>query len=157
GHGIIATNAWAAHDLAFRRRVLPMYSYLIATEPLGEAAWQEVGWDGWQAIEDKRVNLLYYRRTRDGRIMFGRPDHPAPFGSRIGPRYDRNEHIFGLLQESFVRPFPQLAAVRFTHAWGGPVAMTPDFLPQFGSRSPRVHHGFGYCGHGVAPSYLGGQ
>lgn len=154
---IIATNAWAAGEPALSRRVLPMYSYIIGTEPLSEDEWEEVGWSEWQAIEDKRVNLLYYRRTLDGRIMFGGRDHTATFRSRIGPRYDRNEHIFGLLQESFVHTFPQLDAVRFTHAWGGPVAMTPDFLPQFGSLSPRVHYGVGYCGHGVAPSYLGGE
>ena len=154
---VIATNAWTAQNPTFSRWVLPMYTYIIATEPLDDRTWAEIGWDGWQGIEDKRVHLHYYRRTTDGRILWGGRDNTATFRNAIGARFDRNEHIFGLLQASFAATFPQLAQVRFTHAWGGPIALTPDFLPRFGSTSPRVHHGFGYCGHGVAPSYLGGE
>ena len=134
-----------------------MYTYIIATEPLSEATWAEIGWDGSEGIEDKRVHLHYYRRTLDGRILWGGRDNTATFNNAIGTRYDRNEHIFGLLQASFAATFPQLSDVRFTHAWGGPIALTPDFLPRFGSTSARVHYGFGYCGHGVGPSYLGGE
>ena len=154
---VIATNAWTARNPAFSRWLIPMYTYIIATEPLSEATWAEIGWDGSEGIEDKRVHLHYYRRTLDGRILWGGRDNTATFNNAIGTRYDRNEHIFGLLQASFAATFPQLSDVRFTHAWGGPIALTPDFLPRFGSTSARVHYGFGYCGHGVGPSYLGGE
>jgi glycine/D-amino acid oxidase-like deaminating enzyme len=156
-HAVISTNAWAAHDPRFGRQLVPMYTYLIATEPIGEDGFAKIGWTGWQGIEDKRVNLHYYRKTLDGRILWGGRDNTITFGSEISPRHDRNERIFGLLRESFARTFPPLAGVRFTHGWGGPIAITPDFLPKFGSLSERLHYGWGYCGHGVGPSYLGGQ
>ena len=132
---VIATNAWTARNPAFSRWLIPMYTYIIATEPLSEATWAEIGWDGSEGIEDKRVHLHYYRRTLDGRILWGGRDNTATFNNAIGTRYDRNEHIFGLLQASFAATFPQLSDVRFTHAWGGPIALTPDFLPRFGSTS----------------------
>ena len=135
---VIATNAWTARNPAFSRWLIPMYTYIIATEPLSEATWAEIGWDGSEGIEDKRVHLHYYRRTLDGRILWGGRDNTATFNNAIGTRYDRNEHIFGLLQASFAATFPQLSDVRFTHAWGGPIALTPDFLPRFGSTSARV-------------------
>ena len=115
---VIATNAWTAQNPTFSRWVLPMYTYIIATEPLDDRTWAEIGWDGWQGIEDKRVHLHYYRRTTDGRILWGGRDNTATFRNAIGARFDRNEHIFGLLQASFAATFPQLAQVRFTHASG---------------------------------------
>ena len=105
---VIATNAWTARNPAFSRWLIPMYTYIIATEPLSEATWAEIGWDGSEGIEDKRVHLHYYRRTLDGRILWGGRDNTATFNNAIGTRYDRNEHIFGLLQASFAATFPQL-------------------------------------------------
>jgi glycine/D-amino acid oxidase-like deaminating enzyme len=154
---VIATNAWAAHDRAFQRSLIPMYTYIIATEPISADDWAKIGWRDWHGMEDKRVHLHYYRRTEDGRILWGGHYNVSTFRSGIDSRHDRNERIFGMLRASFAETFPQLSQVPFTHGWGGPIAVTPDFMPKFGSHSGRVHYGWGYCGHGVAPSYLAGQ
>lgn len=156
-HAVIATNAWAAHDRAFQRSLIPMYTYIIATEPMSDGDWAKIGWQDWHGMEDKRVHLHYYRRTVDGRILWGGHYNVSTFRSAIDSRYDRNDRIFGMLRSSFAETFPQLSHVPFTHAWGGPIAVTPDFMPKFGSLSERVHYGWGYCGHGVAPSYLAGE
>ena len=77
-------------DPALSRRVLPMYSYIIATEPLSDEAWEQVGWSEWQAIEDKRVNLLYYRRTRTvGSCSVAGTTPPPPIPDRAALRPQR--------------------------------------------------------------------
>jgi glycine/D-amino acid oxidase-like deaminating enzyme len=155
--GVIATNAWAGKDPLFKRWVIPMYPYQMVTEPLTDDAWASIGWDGEWGFYDGRIHLIDCRKTPDGRLLFGGRDTRIPFNSGISPRYDRDPKIFAGMEEAFREYFPQLAQTRFTHGWSGPIAFTLDGLPKFGSSSPRVHFGFGYCGHGVALSYLGGQ
>ncbi len=159
---VVATNAWAAHHPAVShgvaRRVVPLYTYIVLTEPLSEEQWEEIGWADHCGIEDKRNYVHYYRRTLDGRILWGGNDGVIYYGGRIAPRHDRHERIFEGLRGSFRKTFPQLHRVRFTHQWGGPVAITANFVPVFGSGlGGRLHHGVGYNGHGVAPSHTGGK
>jgi glycine/D-amino acid oxidase-like deaminating enzyme len=154
----VATNAWASKLTALQRTVLPVYSYVLLTEPLTDAQWESVGWEGRQGIEDKRNYIHYYRRTADSRILWGGSDAVVYPDLGISPRYDANTRVFGDLARTFRWTFPQLAAVRFSHRWGGPIALTAPFVPYFGSlEGGRVHYGVGCCGHGVAPSHLGGR
>jgi glycine/D-amino acid oxidase-like deaminating enzyme len=157
-HVVLATNAWARETPWFRRTVVPLYTYVVVTEPLTEEQWASVGWERGQGIEDKRNYVHYYRRTADGRILWGGSDGVIHAGGRIAPGHDRHGGIQRRLQTTFRRTFPQLARVRFTHHWGGPVGMTMDFLPAFGSLlEGRLHYGLGYNGHGVAQSHTGGK
>jgi glycine/D-amino acid oxidase-like deaminating enzyme len=156
---VLATNAWAATTPWFRDAVVPLYTYVLLTEPLSEAQWAAVGWDDHRGIEDKRNFVHYYRRTADGRILWGGTDGLIGYPShRIVPVRDRDDGVFGRLAATFRRTFPQLSAVAFTHRWGGPVAITGTFLPLFGTLlDGRLHYGLGYNGHGVAPSHTGGK
>lgn len=159
---VVATNAWATHQPTIAHgissRVVPLYTYIVLTEPLSEEQWDEIGWADRCGIEDKRNYVHYYRRTLDGRILWGGSDGVIYYGGRIAPHNDRHEHTFERLRRSFRRTFPQLDRVRFTHQWGGPVAITANFVPIFGSGlGGRLHHGVGYNGHGVAPSHTGGK
>jgi len=159
---VLASNAWARNLPWFSHTVVALYTYVLVTEPLTDAQWASVGWQRRQGIEDKRNFVHYYRRTADGRILWvGRdgvihaqvPGRPA-----IRPRYDRSDLVAGRLADSFRTTFPQLASVRFTHHWGGPVGITAKFLPQVGSLDGgRVHYGHGYNGHGVAPTHTVGR
>jgi glycine/D-amino acid oxidase-like deaminating enzyme len=155
---VLATNAWARETPWFRRKVVPLFTYIVLTEPISDEQWASVGWARRQGIEDKRNYVHYYRRTADGRILWGGSDGVVHAGGRIQPSYDRNPRVLRRLQQTFRRTFPQLADVRFTHHWGGPVGITPDFLPLFGTLlGGRLHYGLGYNGHGVAPSHTGGK
>ncbi len=154
---VLATNAWAAHQRWVGRRVVPLYTYIALTEPLSDEQWDSVGWDSHCGIEDKRNFVHYYRRTLDGRILWGGSDGIIHYGGRIAPRHDRHGATLARLRRTFDRTFPQLAGVRFTHHWGGPVGITTSLVPVFGTLlEGRLHYGVGYNGHGVAPSHTGG-
>jgi glycine/D-amino acid oxidase-like deaminating enzyme len=109
-------------------------------------------------MEDKRTYIHYYRPTADGRILMGGEDAPYFYGSKVDASHDRNPRVFDRLQRDLLAIYPQLAGIRFTHTWGGPIAVTSRFVPTFGSlEGGRVFYGFGYSGHGVAPTHTGGQ
>jgi glycine/D-amino acid oxidase-like deaminating enzyme len=155
---VLATNAWARTTPWFGTKVVPLYTYILLTEPLTDAQWAAVGWDRHQGVEDKRNFVHYYRRTTDGRILWGGRDGIVYRGSAIRPGLDANATAFERLSDSFRETFPQLADVRFSHRWGGPVGITGSFLPLFGTLlEGRLHYGLGYNGHGVAPTHTGGK
>lgn len=155
---VLATNAWASETEWFRSKVVPLYTYVVMTEPLSDEQWASIGWDDHCGVEDKRNFVHYYRRTIDGRIVWGGSDGVIYYNGKIRPRLDRNRGVQQHLHETFRRTFPQLSNVRFTHHWGGPVGITANFLPIFGTLlSGRLHYGLGYNGHGVAPSHTGGK
>jgi glycine/D-amino acid oxidase-like deaminating enzyme len=130
-------------------------SHMVITEPVPDVI-EELGWTGHEPIGDGRTLLHYLRTTDDGRIAFGWGGGRMGFGGRrlgtleLDPAAARTAH------DDVLRFFPQLAGRKVTHAWGGPIDVSPTHLPIFGSRG-RVHHGFGFTGNGVGPSYLGGE
>jgi glycine/D-amino acid oxidase-like deaminating enzyme len=151
---VLAANAYSAQISALRRNVMPFYSYILLSAPLTGEQWSRVGWQGREGVEDRRTYLHYFRPTIDGRILWGGRDAPY-HGNGPHPRYDRDEHVFRRLEESFAFTFPQLRDVRFEHRWGGPIGITGEFLPLVGWLKPgRIAYAFGYQGHGVAISNL---
>lgn len=153
---LVAGNAYGTAWAPTRGSVLPFYSYICLTRPLTAAEWESVGWDGREGAEDRRVGLHYFRPTVDGRILWGGRD---PVFQPDGPSavHDRDEAVFRRLRESFDWFFPQLREVRFEHRWGGPIAVTGDFMPAVGwfdDARRRVAFAYGYNGHGVAISNL---
>jgi glycine/D-amino acid oxidase-like deaminating enzyme len=155
---VVATNAWAGERPEFRPSVTPLYTYILMSEPLNDAQWERIGWADHCGVEDKRGFVHYYRRTVDGRILWGGADGVVYPNGSIRPSHDTHDGVARRLDGTFRATFPQLADVRFTHHWGGPVGLTNRFLPTFGTLGGgRVHYGLGYCGHGVGPSHLGGQ
>jgi len=155
---VLATNAYSVQFPEFRRLLIPLYSYIVLTEQLSEGQWASIGWQGRQGLEDKRTYIHYFRPTADGRILMGGEDAPYFYGSSVGPEHDRNPQVFERLRRDLQHIYPQLEGVHFTHQWGGPVAVTARFVPTFGTlQGGRIHYGFGYSGHGVAPTHVGGQ
>jgi glycine/D-amino acid oxidase-like deaminating enzyme len=154
---LLAANAYGARMASLRSWLLPFYSYILLSEPLSEAQWSRIGWRGREGLEDRRTFLHYARPTRDGRLLWAGRDAPyRPAGP--DPRYDRDERVFRRLEETFAWTFPQLADLRFTHRWGGPIAVTARFLPAVGwLERGRVAYAFGYSGHGVAITHLAGR
>jgi glycine/D-amino acid oxidase-like deaminating enzyme len=158
GQLVLATCAWAAGLPQFKRKITPLYTYISLTEPLTDAQWESVGWERREGIEDKRNFVHYYRRTDDGRILWGGSDGVIYPGAAIRPYHDRSRIVLRRMTETFRETFPQLRNVRFTHHWGGPVGITASFLPIFGTlERERIHYGLAYNGHGVAPTHTGGK
>jgi len=128
---------------------------MVVTEPVPDVL-DELGWTGGEPIGDGRTLLHYLRTTRDGRIAFGWGGGKMGFGARRLARLELDRDVVATAARDLRRFFPALRGRRITHAWGGPIDVSPTHLPIFGSRG-RVHHGFGFTGNGVGPTYLGGE
>jgi glycine/D-amino acid oxidase-like deaminating enzyme len=152
---VLAVNAGSAGFAGYRLSLAVASSHIVLTEPVPDVL-DELGWTGGEAIVDSRTLVHYTRTTRDGRIVFGWGGGAMGFGGRRSARLEVDADVVARTRESLVRFFPQLRDREITHAWGGPIDVSPTHLPIFGSRG-RVHHGFGFTGNGVGPSYLGGE
>jgi len=155
GAAVLAVNSATAGFSGFRLAHAVASSHIVLTEPVPDVI-DELGWTGGEPIADGRTLLHYLRTTRDGRIAFGWGGGRMGFGARRRGRLEVDPDAARTAQADLLRFFPQLRGRRITHAWGGPIDVSPTHLPIFGSRD-RVHHGFGFTGNGVGPSYLGGE
>jgi glycine/D-amino acid oxidase-like deaminating enzyme len=155
---IRATEAFTATLPGERRSLTPVYSLIVATEPLGEkrlAAW---GFEDRPAFADLGHVICYGQRTADGRIVFGGRGAPYHFASTVQPRHDRDPRVFAHLRRQLVDMFPSLAGVRFTHAWGGAVAAPRDWHASVRfDQDRRIGSAGGYVGDGVSTTNLAGR
>ena len=153
-----ATEGYTPGIAGFERAVIPIYSLMIATDPLSEAQWSEIGLAGRPTFGDERHLIIYGQRTADGRLAFGGRGAPYHAGSAIRPEFDRDEGVFRAIRRSLVGLFPSIADVPIAYRWGGPLAMPRDLLPGVGLDRKR---GFGwaggYVGDGVAMTNLAGR
>jgi glycine/D-amino acid oxidase-like deaminating enzyme len=129
----------------------------MVTEPLTDEQLDRVAWPGREGFEDKRNYITIGRLTATNRILWAGRRAPYFLNNDMNLRHMRNDHVHGELREAFERFFPPWKDVRFTHAYGGCVAITATFLPLFGSLGGGLSYGYGYNGHGVAPSHTGGK
>jgi glycine/D-amino acid oxidase-like deaminating enzyme len=154
---VVATNAAAAGWKPLQRRLTVFGSYVVLTEPVPELL-ERIGWTGGEAVIDGRMFLHYFRTTRDGRVLMGSGSGPIGFGGRLDSRFTQDEATVRRAERGLRRLLPDLADAEVTHAWGGPIDVSSDHLPFFGTvPGTRLHYGAGYSGHGVGPSWLGGQ
>jgi glycine/D-amino acid oxidase-like deaminating enzyme len=155
---VLAGEAYLARLRKLRRQVLPIYSLIVLTEPLSKAQWAEIGWEGRECVASNRYTVDYLSRTADGRILFGGRGAPYHFGSSIQDEYDSHEATHEMLRHTAKEWFPAIEGVRFTHAWGGPLAMPRDWMPTMSyDPSEGVATARGYTGQGVATANLSGR
>ncbi len=142
-----------------RRAIAPVYSLMVATEPLPQAVWDEVGLDRRPTFTDGRHVIVYGQRTADGRIAFGGRGAPYHFGSRVRPSQDHEPRVFRMLRQTLRDLLPQLPSdVRFSHAWGGPLGIARDWAASVGlDRATGLAWAGGYVGDGVGTSNLAGR
>jgi glycine/D-amino acid oxidase-like deaminating enzyme len=155
GAAVLAVNAATAGWRGFRTALAVASSHIVLTEPVPDVL-EELGWTRGEGIADCRTLLHYLRTTRDGRIAFGWGGGRMGAGGCASAWLELDGDVIARTRASLVRFFPQLAGRAVTHAWGGPIDVSPTHLPVFGSRG-RVHHGYGFTGNGVGPSELGGR
>ena len=154
----LGTNAEPSPLRRLRRYIVPVYDYVLMTEPLGDEQLASVGWQNRQGIGGCGNQFLYYRLSADNRILFGGYDAIYHFASRIEASLEQRAATFTRLAELFVETFPSLDDVRFTHAWAGAI----DTCSRFCCFFDRSHHGrvvsvAGYTGLGVGASRFGAQ
>ncbi|MCW3814664.1 FAD-binding oxidoreductase [Micromonospora sp. DR5-3] len=141
-----------------RRAVAPVYSLMVATEPLPEATWAEIGLAERETFSDYRHVIIYGQRTADGRLAFGGRGAPYHFGSRIHPDYDREPRVFAALRRTLGELFPVLGAAPVSHSWGGPLGVARDWTASVGlDRTTGLGWAGGYVGDGVGTSNLAGR
>jgi glycine/D-amino acid oxidase-like deaminating enzyme len=144
--------------LAPDRSLVPLYSLMIATEPLPKSFWDEVGWDDRETVNDGRHLLIYGQRTSDDRIALGGRGAPYHFASRIDDSFDREPRVFDELARVLVDLFPAAVDARITHQWGGSLGVPRDWYSSVGlDRATGLAWGGGYVGDGVAVSNLAGR
>ena len=154
---VVAVNAAGTGWRPVARHVTNFGSYVVLTEPVPELL-EEFGWTGGEAILDGRMFLHYFRTTADGRVLMGSGSGPIGFGGRVDGRFSADRPTAARAERGLRRLLPGLRAARVERAWGGPIDVSADHLPFFGTvAGKRIHYGLGYSGHGVGPSWLGGQ
>jgi glycine/D-amino acid oxidase-like deaminating enzyme len=154
---VLATNAALTGWRPAARHLTNFGSYVVLTEP-APGALADIGYTGGEAIVDGRRFLHYFRPTDDGRVLMGSGSGPIGFGGRIDARFSADAATAGRAEAGLRRLLPGLAGVRVERAWGGPIDVSADHLPFFRTQpGTRIHYGVGYSGHGVGPSWLGGQ
>jgi glycine/D-amino acid oxidase-like deaminating enzyme len=154
---ICATEAYTTQLRGKARSYLPLYSLMIATEPLGEAVWEELRWAEGLLIDDRHHLFFYAQRTADGRIAIGGRGAPYRLRRPIDADNERNSVVRARLVATLQRTFPAVAGADVTHHWGGPLAAPRDWSMSvnFDRRSGLGAAG-GYTGHGVVAANIAG-
>lgn len=155
---LLATSAFPPLVRAIRRYVLPVYDYVLVSEPLSVAQRASLGWARRQGIGDSANRFHYYRLTADDRLLWGGYEAVYRFGGPVAPRHDTDEQVFGALAQHLFTTFPQLRGLRFTHRWGGAIDTCSRFSVFFGTaHGGKVAYAVGYTGLGVAATRFGAR
>ena len=157
-HVVRATEGYTPRLPGYERAIAPVYSLMIATEPLGQDVWDTIGLDDRPTFSDGRHLIVYGQRTADNRFAFGGRGAPYHFGSSIRPEFDRDPAVFADLWRTLVDLFPAVAGHVVTHSWGGPLGIPRDWCASVGlDPVTRMAWAGGYVGDGVGTSHLAGR
>lgn len=147
---VLATNAFPSLLKRNRLHTVPVYDYVLSTEPLGDAQLDRIGWRGRQGVSDCANQFHYYRLSADNRIVFGGYDAVYFFGRKVRPDYEDRPATYRRLAAHFFITFPQLDDVRFSHRWAGAIDTSTRFCAYWGlARKGRIAYVNGFTGLGV--------
>ena len=157
-HVVRATEGYTSRLPGYERAMVPVYSLMIATEPLGPEVWERIGLTSRPTFSDGRHLIIYGQRTADDRLAFGGRGAPYHFGSAIRPEFDREPAVFADLWRNLVELFPAVSGHVVTHSWGGPLGIPRDWTASVGlDPVTGIAWGGGYVGDGVGTSHLAGR
>ena len=158
GRVALGTSAFPALVRRLRPYTVPVYDYVLVTEPLSAAERAAVLWRNRQGVADSGNQFHYYRLTADDRILWGGYDAIYHFGRGQRAAYDQRPATFARLADHFFITFPQLEGVAFSHRWGGAIDTCSRFCAFFGTAlRGRVAYALGYTGLGVGASRFGAR
>jgi glycine/D-amino acid oxidase-like deaminating enzyme len=153
GHVVVATSAYSGWLRRLESHFVPVYDYVLVTDPLTPEQRASIGWAGREGMSDANNQFHYFRLTADDRILWGGYDAIYYRNNGVGPAFDRRPATFEKLEAHFRRAFPQLAGVRFPYRWGGAIDTTSRFTVTFGQAlGGRLTYAIGYTGLGVGAS-----
>ena len=153
---VLALNAALTSRPDLQPRMMNFSSYMVITEPVPHLL-EKIGWTGGEGLDDARMFVHYFRTTHDGRVAMGSGSGPIDFNGNLA-RTTTDEASAARAETALRRLLPDLDDARVTHSWGGPIDVSGDGLPFFGTLRPGgLHFGCGYSGHGVNPTWIGGK
>jgi glycine/D-amino acid oxidase-like deaminating enzyme len=153
-----ATEGFTAQLPGQRRAIAPVYSLMVATEPLSDEVWSRIGLAHRETFTDERHLIVYGQRTADNRLAFGGRGAPYHFASQIRPEHDRDPQVFAALRRVLVEMLPPVHEAAFTHAWGGPLGIARDWCASVGlDKGTGLAWAGGYVGDGVSTTNLAGR
>ncbi len=150
---VVAGEAYLAERPEFSRKLLPISSMIVLTEPLSAEQWASIGWRGGESL-CSYVNVKnYLTRTSDGRILYGSRGAPYLFGSKLSEDAIKDQRIFSWMRGCLNEWWPQLEDAAITHQWGGYLGVTRNWMPTASfDRTAKIGQLYGYAGRGVATS-----
>ncbi|MGH7615364.1 MAG: NAD(P)/FAD-dependent oxidoreductase [Gemmatimonadales bacterium] len=156
---VLATSAYTHHLVPrVARRMIPLYDYVLVSEPLTPAQREAIGWTRRQGVSDFRTFFNYYRLTADDRVLWGTSEAAYYSGNRVAPACDHSPRHYDALRASFRRHFPALAGLEWAYAWGGAICSTTRLTPFFGrALDGKVLYGLGFTGHGLGTTRIAGR
>lgn len=155
---VLAGEAYLSELPQLKRQIIPLTSHMVATEPLSDEIWEQIGWKARDVLGGFGVNAGYINHTADNRIAFGAYRGNYPFNSKITDGINLSEPVFEHAREAALDWFPMLKGVRFTHSWGGVLGIPRDRMPAMSyDRASGIATGRGYTGEGVATANLSGR
>jgi len=162
GAVVLATDAYTPRLGRFRDGLLALHSHVVATEPLPEARWRELGWEGFDAFSDDRDRIAFGCRTAGGRLVFGGGANDAYAYSLGGSPVHAGRgaaRAFAALERRLAACLPAAAGAPVAHRWTGPIGITLDRVCSIGAGGEHrnVYHALGYSGHGLALAALAGR
>ena len=153
GRALLATSASRGLVAAIRRRIVPVYDYVLVSEPLSASQLERIGWHGRAGVTDLGNRFHYYRLTADDRILFGGYDAIYRYGSATGAELEQSDASSSRLAAHFFAVFPGLEGIRFTHRWGGAIDTCSRFFAFYGTaHDDRLAYAVGHTGLGVGAS-----
>lgn len=154
---VVATSAYSGWLGRLSSHFVPVYDYVLVSDPMTPEQRESIGWRRRQGMSDSNNQFHYFRLTADDRILWGGYDAIYHFGNGVGRQFDRRPATFEMLEAQFRAAFPQLAGLRFPYRWGGAIDTTSRFTVTFGQAlGGRLTYALGYTGLGVGASRWAG-
>lgn len=155
---VIATEGYTASLAGERRTLLPLYSLMIATEPLPASVWEAIDLPRGRTFSDHRHLVIYGQRTADDRLAFGGRGARYHWGSAVRPAYDAVPSVFAHLQATLRELYPAIGEARITHRWGGALGVPRDWHPTAAfDPATGIARAGGYVGDGLSTTNLAGR
>jgi glycine/D-amino acid oxidase-like deaminating enzyme len=152
----LGTNAFPALLKRNRLMTVPVYDYVLMTEPLTADQMKSIGWEGRHGLVDSSNQFHYYRLTADNRILFGGYDAIYHSGRKVRRSHEDRPESYEKLASHFFTTFPQLEGLTFTHRWAGAIDTCTRFCAFFGTaRGGDVAYALGFTGEGVGATRFG--
>jgi glycine/D-amino acid oxidase-like deaminating enzyme len=153
-----ATEGYTPSLRGLKRVLAPLNSSMIVTEPLGEEAWREIGWQNNELLDDAANVYVYLQRTADGRIAIGGRGAPYRYASRTNGRGDTAASTVAGLRAQLAAMFPAAAGAAIDHAWSGVLGVSRDWCMSVAADpATGIARAGGYVGLGVAATNLAGR